>query len=100
MMNADFASTRQDLVTQLATRGLTISDGALKPLQRVDFQQLVSIHDHEEQFLRTKFLESLERAYQARLKEERGSHKITAQDVRTAMLMLGVAAASAPEAQL
>jgi hypothetical protein len=99
-MNADFASTRQDLMTQLASRGVTISDDALKPLRRIDFQKLVSIHDHEEYFLRTKFVESLESAYQARFKEEGGPQKVTAQDVRTAMLMLGAAAASAPEAQL
>ena len=99
-MDPDFASTKADLMTQLAGRGLDISHDALKPLQRIDFQKLVGIHDHEEFFLRRKFVESLENAYHARLTEDGGPQRITAQDVRTAMLMLGAAAASAPEAQL
>jgi hypothetical protein len=98
-MNPDFASTRKGLMTELARRGLKIAEDALKPLQRIDFAQLVQIHDHEEHFLRMTFLESLENAYRARLEEERGPKRIIAQDVRTAMLMLGAAAANAPEAK-
>jgi hypothetical protein len=96
----DVASTKLDLLTELANRGLTISPDALKPLDRIDFGKLVAIHDHEEHFLRTVFVDSLVSANKTRVDEDGGPSSITAPDVRTAMLMLGAAAETAPEGTL
>jgi hypothetical protein len=76
---------------------MTMSPGAARPLSRIDFQQLMSIHDHEEQFLRRVFIDSLVRAHAARTAGLPGSHDVEAEDVRTAMLMLGSAAEAASQ---
>jgi hypothetical protein len=96
----DVQSAKLDLSAALAKRGLTVSGDALKPLERIDFGKLVKIHDHEEYFLRDVFEESLVSANKTRVKEEGGPSNVTAQDVRTAMLMLGAAAANAPTEKL
>jgi hypothetical protein len=99
-MSIDFASAQRDVAAVLQAQGLAIAANALKPLQRISFKDLVSIHDHEEHFLKTVFLDSLVSAHRARMSEGEGGPEITLQDIRTAMLMLGTAAASAPEQQL
>jgi hypothetical protein len=97
-MPTDRESAETDLVAALQARGVTIAGNALTPLKRIDFTQLVAIHDHEEHFLRTVFVESLVNATRAR-SSEGGKPGVTAVDVRTAMLMLGAAAKAAPEQQ-
>lgn len=98
-MHPDFASVQRDLMAEIARHGLAIAPDALKPLQKIDFQKLVHIHDHEEHFLRTVFADSLVRANRTRRDAESSQPEITAQDVRTAMLMLGTAVTAAAEAQ-
>jgi hypothetical protein len=92
------AQAEQDISQELNSRGLTVSPNAMAPLSRIDFGQLMSIHDHEEQFLRRVFLDSLVRAQAARAQGS-GATEVDADDVRTAMLMLGAAAIAAPEPQ-
>jgi hypothetical protein len=95
----DFPATLQDVLQDLATRGLVVAPDALTPLSRIDFAALVAIHDHEEYFLRRVFLDSLQTAYRTRREVGEGGAEVTRDDVRTAMLMLGAAAAEAPAAQ-
>jgi hypothetical protein len=90
-------TTRNELLADLAKRKLEVTTDAMKPLQRIDFRKLVKIYDHEEHFLRTQFLSSLVTAHKTRLRTSNGTAKINAHDVRTAMLMLGTAVASASE---
>jgi hypothetical protein len=80
-------------VSELARGGLAMTPTAVAPLQRIDFTKLVDIHDHEERFLKDVFISSLKAAQRARVPSGRGM--ITAQDVRTAMLMLGAAVSEA-----
>lgn len=98
-MSLDFGNTASGLEAALQRRGLAVAANALTPLRRLDFHALVSIHDHEESFLRQVFFDSLITAHQARTADGEGMAEISLQDVRTAMLMLGAAAANAPEHQ-
>ena len=98
-MSMDFVNTASGLEAALKSRGLTVAANAQTPLRRIDFHALVSIHDHEEFFLRQVFFDSLITAHEARTADGEGISEMSLQDVRTAMLMLGAAAASAPEQQ-
>ena len=88
--------TESDLTAELSRRGLGIEPNAMDPLRAIDFSKLVSIHDHEEMFLRDTFVSSLMDAHQARVGSGQGA--ISSSDVETAMLMLGAAAAAAANA--
>jgi hypothetical protein len=98
-MRDDFASTSRDILQSLSASGVPVSPNAMGPLSRVDFAALMAIHDHEEFFLRRVFLDSLRSAYRARREAGEGAPELSPADVRTAMLMLGTAAAEAPTAQ-
>lgn len=93
-MALDFQAAKNDLVNELARRGLGMTPTAMAPLQSIDFTRLVGIYDHEERFLRDVFTSSLLSAQRARVPS--GGGMITAHDVRTAMLMLGAAVSAAP----
>ncbi len=87
----------KDLAGAIKRSGLTLAPDALKPLRRIDFAKLVTIHDHEEHFLQTAFVNTLTTLRDAR---SVAGDKITADDVETAILMLGTAAARQAEATL
>lgn len=95
-MIESFERTESDLSAALNSRGLRIEPNAMTPLRAIDFSQLVSIHDHEERFLRDTFVSSLMDAHRARVGSGQGA--ISGSDVQTAMLMLGAAAAAAADA--
>lgn len=97
MINQTFADIRNDVLADLAGHQLETTTDALNPLRRIDWKKLVTIHDHEEHFLRTVFVSSLTSVYQARVASGAGTAKINQDDVRTAMLMLGSAVANAAE---
>jgi hypothetical protein len=96
-MTRDLVATRHDVLAALKARRIEAAPDALDPLRRIDFKQLVRIHDHEEAFLFDVFVSSLVQAHKTRVKVDKGTKKITAHDVRTAMLMLGTAVEHAPE---
>lgn len=96
-MNTSFDANKEYLVRELTTKGLEVTPEAWRPLKRIDFNQLVQIHDHEEAFLRGVFVESLQTAHRMRTASASGTRKVNARDVTTAMLMLGAAIASANE---
>ena len=99
-MNIDYKEARGYILSYLDSKGIEATQSAFKPLSQIDFERLVDIYDHEEHFLRTKFLEYLNQIYQARLETKGGSQKINTKDVRAAMLMLGGAVANADEKQI
>jgi hypothetical protein len=96
-MIKDFEETKNELLAALASNGLTVSSTATRPLSRIDFSKLVTVYDHEEDFLRTVFISSLLSAYRARTEDPDEPREVNARDVKTAMLMLGAAVASASE---
>ena len=74
---------------RLKRSNLVIRPDALEPLSKIDFNQLVEVHDHEEHFLSETFFQVLKV-----LPRARGSKEVTEEDVQTALIMLGVAAAN------
>lgn len=99
-MQVDYRGTEQ-MVRALAERaGLVVSDRALLPLKRLSFEALVDIYDHEEAFLKQVFESSLIEAHEARRQGGQDDGQITIEDVRTALLMLGAAAANTDESTL
>lgn len=99
-MDTHFEVHRKQLVADLAVRGLDVTPDAWRPLERISWEKLVAIHDHEEAFLRDVLVESISTANQTRALTGRGTTKVNAQDVTTAMLMLGSAVRSAPESSI
>lgn len=89
-----------DIASAIERSNFRLAPGALDPLRRIDFARLVAIHDHEEHFLRTTFIDTLLALRRARVSIGVGDNKITADDVQTAILMLGTAAARQAEATL
>lgn len=89
-----------DITTAISQSNLDLEPGALEPLRSIDFAKLVTIHDHEENFLRRTFLDTLMGLTRARISSGGGSNKITAKDVKTALLMLGTAASEQADATL
>jgi hypothetical protein len=77
-----------------------VAPEARKPLQRIDFAKLVEIHDHEEHFLEQTFIKTLIGMRQERASSAEDFGMITADDVETALRMLGIAAARQSEATL
>jgi hypothetical protein len=95
-----YNEARNDLLAELRKRGFSISQDAMKPLQRINFTKLVAIHDHEEHFLFTVLVDSLAALLRARGAAGAAANKITAEDVESALLMVGAAAARQPEQTL
>ncbi len=98
-MYMDKGNIDSELIRMLAAKGLEVGMNAAGPLKRINFKKLVSVHDHEEHFLRMTFLQLLKEAHVAREIDRPTKTKITATDVRTAMMKLGKAAANAPDHQ-
>ena len=96
-MYNNFSETHDDLIDQLERNNIKVSKDAMKPLKRLNFRRMVEIHDHEEAFLRNVFIDSLISARKARIADGTTSDRLTASDVRTAMLILGAAIRSASE---
>ena len=92
-----FEQARTDLTNRLRQVGLNLAPEALAPLRQIDFAKLVEIHDHEEHFLEETFFQSLVTLPQARTSPRADRSTVTADDVETALRMLGVAAARQPE---
>ena len=90
-MDASFDNNRKYLEQELRKVGLEAAPEAWEPLRRIDFNKLVDILDHEENFLRSEFLKNLEEANHARVTDEQAAKPINANDVRTALLLLGKA---------
>ncbi len=99
-MFVDQSILRSALEEMFEGRGVEISRTAHIPINAFDLKQLVTIHDHEEAFIRRTFEQSVDQAYRARVAEGRGSAKVTSADVRTALMMLGAAIAAAPETEV
>ena len=99
-MDTSFEGHRKKLVADLAVRGLGVTPDAWRPLERISWEKLVTIHDHEEAFLRDVLVESIATANRARTQSGRGTANVNAHDVTTAMLMLGSAVRSAPESSI
>jgi hypothetical protein len=92
--------TRNALLSELRGQGYSVSEEALKPLEGIDFKQLVGVLDHEEHFLRTVFINNLVGLRRAQPLTAVAPNTITAQDVETALRMLGTAAARQDESTL
>ncbi len=88
---------RDALLADLQASNVAVTRGALKPLNELDFTKLVSIHDHEERYLRLVLVSNLVAITRARAQAYGGSAKVNEADVRTALLMLGAAVRGAPE---
>ncbi len=96
-MAVDFQDAKTSVADELKRRRLEMTPKAMAPLRAIDFARLVGIYDHEERFLREVFISSLVDAHRARTRGGTGTKKINAQDVQTAMLMLGSAVSAADE---
>lgn len=87
-----YAEARKSMAAELRQAGWKIAKDAMDPLQRIDFTKLVSILDHEERFLEQTFVRTLLALRGARASTKSDQGKITAEDVETALRMLGTAA--------
>jgi hypothetical protein len=96
-MMVDLEDVQRAVVSAVEDQGFDVGPDAFKPLSRIDFKRLVSIHDHEERFLFEVFITSLITAHRVRREDSGGPPMIDARDVRTALLMLGSAVANASE---
>ena len=95
-MLTDFDANQVYITVALEQKGMVMTSTAMRPLRSVPFERLHEILDHEEAFLRQRFVEAIVDAHTVRTKESGGTDRVNAQDVRTAMLMLGRAVAEAP----
>jgi hypothetical protein len=95
-----YDQTRKTLLSKLRSKGFSVSSDAMMPLQRIDFAKLVAIHDHEEHFLLTVLIDTLIGLRRGRRSTKADANKITADDIETALRMLGTAAARQAEATL
>lgn len=86
-----FTDSRKRLVGELRKKGWKIAKDAMDPLQRIDFSKLVKIYDHEEYFLEETFIRILLALLSSRAPPISGDEKVSAEDVETALLMLGTA---------
>ena len=85
------------LTDRLEQAGFRLAPLALTPLRQIDFAKLVEIHDHEEAYLEETFFQLLVTLPRARTSPLADRDLISAEDVETALRMLGVAAARQPE---
>jgi hypothetical protein len=88
-----YTEARKSIVAKLRAAGWKIAKDAMDPIQRIDFAKLVAIHDHEERFLERTFINTLLALRGARVSTKADQGKITADDVETALRMLGTAVA-------
>jgi hypothetical protein len=95
-----FKQARKELSGELRRRGFSVAKDAVGPLGRIDFNELVAIHDHEEYFLFTLLVEILVGLHRGRPSVRAGANRITADDVETALRMLGIAATRQAEQTL
>jgi len=84
---------RESVTAELQAKGWKIAKNAMDPIRRIDFSKLVHIHDHEERFLERTFINTLLALREARVSTNADQGKITADDVETALRMLGTAIA-------
>ncbi|NOT87610.1 MAG: hypothetical protein HOP03_05455 [Lysobacter sp.] len=98
-MIGSFKDTQNLMVGFLEKNDLEIAPDALQPLRSIDFANMVAIYDHEELFLRETFFGFLLEAYHARLISDPVRKQVLKQDVRAAMLMLGIALPAVDEAK-
>lgn len=94
------SEARSTIVSELQQVGWQVSPEALKPLGRIDFAKLVGIYDHEERFLEETFISTLLTVRGARASTAQDEGMVTADDLETALRMLGVAAARQSRATL
>jgi hypothetical protein len=95
-----YEGIQKDVASAIERSEFKLASDAMEPLRRIDFAKLVAIHDHEEYFLRTTFIDTLLGLRRARVSTEVDVDTITADDVETALLMLGTAAARQSEQTL
>lgn len=88
-----YEAARERIVAELKQGGWKVAKGAMNPLLSIDFTKLVAVHDHEEQFLERTFIDTLLALRRARVSTRDDQGKITAEDVETALRMLGTAVA-------
>jgi hypothetical protein len=88
-----YTEARKGIAAELRQAGWKIAKDAMDPLQRINFAKLVAILDHEERFLEQTFINTLLVVRRARVSTQADQGKITADDVETALLMLGTAVA-------
>lgn len=84
---------RSGITAELREAGWRVARDAMDPLKRIDFSKLVDILDHEERFLERAFMSALIGLRTARVSTPSDRGKITAEDVETALRMLGTAVA-------
>jgi hypothetical protein len=99
-MNLNRLGIENEVTSAISQAGFTLAPGAMKPIGQIDFAKLVAIHDHEEHFLRTTFIKTLIGLRQGRTSTPFDAGQITADDVETALLMLGTASARQGEQTL
>lgn len=95
-----YTGVQKEVASAIKQNGFKLARDAMEPLSRIDFSKLVLIHDHEEHFLQTAFIDSLITLRRARVSTKTDLGKITADDVETALRMLGIAAARQAEQTL
>jgi hypothetical protein len=91
---------RKSMAAELRRAGWKIAKDAMLPIQRIDFTKLVALHDHEERFLEQTLIHTLLALRSARVSTKADQGKITANDVETALRMLGTAVARQNEVTL
>ena len=97
-MEETFETMSGQMISRLRQRNITVEPDAFSPMRQISFSKLVDIHDHEELFLKNVFLESLIAVHGTRKLQGVGADRVSSQDVKAALLMLGAAAASADPA--
>ena len=95
-----YEGIQTDLASEITQLGFALAPDAMEPLSRIDFRKLVAIHDHEEYFLRTTFINLLIALLGGPASTGVYVGEITAGDVETTLRMLGTAAAQQPEQTL
>lgn len=82
---------KENIVEALSKENLTLSDSALVPLKKLVFSNLENIDSSEEKFLQDEYIASLLVAHKARMSSGKAvdPEKINANDIRTAMIILG-----------
>jgi|SRR5688572_6900925 len=96
----NYPEERRQLLIELKKHGVAVTKEALGPLQQVDFDKLLAVHDHEENFLRSMLVQNLTALTRARPSAKAADRKVNEKDVETALKMLGVAAKGAGEQTL
>lgn len=82
---------KENLIEALSKENLTLSNNALIPLSNLIFSSLDNIDSSEEKSLQDEYITSLLAAHKARVFSGKSAdpRKINANDIRTAMIILG-----------